>query len=41
MSKWQSKNLPKASFNVFFAVLTTAQIAEFLPNNIALLNKQL
>ena len=41
ISEWPSENLPEASFDPSFTTQTAVQIVEFLPNNIALLNKQL
>ena len=41
MSKWQSENLPEASFNLFLAAQTAAQTVEFSPDDIALLIKRL
>lgn len=41
MSKWQSENPLKISFNTSIAAQTTTQIVEFFLDNITLLNKQL
>lgn len=41
MSKWKLENLLKASSNPFLVAQTAAKMVEFLPDNIALLNKRL